>query len=369
MTLTSFGRIDLEPGRVPSSRQATGADSEAFDTELQAALAAEEQQARVDARGFDRDAGLEYEEKPIEPVDADLTDGIEAGELADAGDESAATEVDGERHAAEGAVTQGVTTPAQPADEAEQPSVGTSVRTAKRFTSQSGKGADVPTDPSHSFDRSGTGASAGPVPAGAAASGSAVTTTATATSAPARADGVTPVGSSARLSSADGRARAEQAARPQAGYRSASKSAVQLDAAARDSVFRQIALRLTPEGGQMRLLLDPAEFGELDIKVRVDGKTLSLSIVADDPTVAASLERDLEGLRSAIRAQGFDVANAEIHTRQDAPDGRDPSGWENELADEFGTRPADRAGEDAETTPEPVPVRHLITADRLDFWA
>jgi hypothetical protein len=376
VTLTAFGRIEVDPARVPTTRAGAASRERAdgrggFDERLHEAIGQDEGSARVDSRGFDRDTvepGTDADESaaaPTEPAPKAAAAAANDGHARDARHVGAASETDGDGRTP--VVGRGLETSAADAEHDEH-SVGASVRTAKRFTSQSGKGAGVPTDPSlgaatadsAQLAAAGSGAALGIAPSAAPVAGAAAATI----------DGPAPI-TGARANDAAGRGKDASGSleRPQAGYRTATKAALQLDAAARDSVFRQIAMRLEKDGGQMRLLLDPAEFGELDIKFRIEGKTLQLTIVTERPELATELQRDLAGLRDAAAAQGLEIGQAEIHAREDAPEGRDPSGWDDQLDREFGAARRLRDAEDGEREAAPVAHRHLITADRLDFWA
>lgn len=117
-----------------------------------------------------------------------------------------------------------------------------------------------------------------------------------------------------------------------AGYRTLSPQTLQLAEAARDSVFRQIALRLGDEGSELRVLLDPPELGEVDLHLVVEkGGALRLSIGAERPELLLTLDKYLHELRQSLAAAGLDVAHAEVHARergqQRQHDSADRSAW------------------------------------------
>ena len=240
---------------------------------------------------------------------------------------------------------------------------------AKRFTSQSGKGTDVPADPLVPDLTSAPESIVAPVAHAGLGSVSSPATTPGNT----RADGLAAPALGKAGNNASDPNRAATLEKPQAGYRTGGKAQVQLDAAARESVFRQIAMRLSPTGaGEIRMLLDPADLGELDIKIRIDGNVMNLTIVTERPELAQELSQDIASLRDSLRAQGLDVGQTDIESRDNAPDGRSPEGWE--LQEELDAHVAARAasGSDPVGAPLPAPERshqYLVTADRLDFWA
>lgn len=153
-----------------------------------------------------------------------------------------------------------------------------------------------------------------------------------------------------------------RAAAVAAGYRTASTTAqAQLLDQARDSVFQQILLKLTPEGGEMRMRLDPPELGELDLHMVVEGgNKLSLSIAAERQDMTQLIQRHLDELKQTLQASGLEVTDAQVHTRGDrAGDQR-----------HFGPRQPHSGGDHQDATAStPLPKRGgYVSAEGLDFW-
>jgi flagellar hook-length control protein FliK len=106
-------------------------------------------------------------------------------------------------------------------------------------------------------------------------------------------------------------------AMPVLGYRTHSPQALHLAEQARDSVFKQILLRVEGGGAEMRMLLDPPELGELDLRLVVDkGGSLKLSIAAERPELAWMLDKHMHELRSALAAHGLTLAQADVQTQE-----------------------------------------------------
>jgi flagellar hook-length control protein FliK len=147
----------------------------------------------------------------------------------------------------------------------------------------------------------------------------------------------------------------------QAGYATSSAASAEMVERARDSVFRQILMKLTGDGGEMRLRLEPPELGELDLRLVVEGgNKLSLSITADRPDVMQLLQRHLDELKQALQQNGLEVTDAHVEAKsQDA---------RRQHGQHAGDAPADKAPERA-PTPRSQRSGGFITATGLDFWA
>ena len=149
----------------------------------------------------------------------------------------------------------------------------------------------------------------------------------------------------------------------QTGYATKSAHSMQLLEQARDSVFKQILMKLTDGGGEMRMRLSPPDLGQLDLRMTVEGgNKLTLVIGAERGDMAQLLQRHLEELKSTLQENGLEVTGAEVQTRDDferqqAADG-DAGDDASHAADDF--------AEDAASAPRP---RGYVTADGLDFWA
>lgn len=146
-----------------------------------------------------------------------------------------------------------------------------------------------------------------------------------------------------------------------AGYRTNSAASAQLLEQARDSVFKQILLKLNDGGGEMRLRLEPPDLGELDLRLSVEGgNRLHLAISAERDDMTELLQRHLDELTKALRSAGLDVAGAHVEARGD--------GARRDLRDaEFGGGEHQDKGE-AKTSHQPR-MGGWVTAEGLDYWA
>lgn len=79
-------------------------------------------------------------------------------------------------------------------------------------------------------------------------------------------------------------------------------------------LLRRIALAASETGGEMRLLLEPANLGALGVRLRIDGNTLRLELRAEHGEVAALLERDAARLKQDLAERGLDVQDLDIGT-------------------------------------------------------
>ncbi|HEX5052309.1 MAG TPA: flagellar hook-length control protein FliK [Planctomycetota bacterium] len=147
-----------------------------------------------------------------------------------------------------------------------------------------------------------------------------------------------------------------------AGYRTNAAASAELLEQARDSVFKQILMKLNQDGGEMRMRLEPPELGELDLRLLVEGgNKLSLTIAAERQDMAQLLQRHLDELRQSLQGAGLDVTSAQVQTRgefarqQQQADARHGGGGSAFVPAEERARPAPRGG--------------YISAEGLDFWA
>jgi flagellar hook-length control protein FliK len=149
--------------------------------------------------------------------------------------------------------------------------------------------------------------------------------------------------------------------RAQSGYRTLNKSAIQMVEAARDSIFRQVALRVNGGGGEMRLLLDPPGLGQLDLRVIVDkAGNVQLSMIAERPELALVLDKHMAELKQTLHSQGLTVAHAEVRARNEQTPNRG-NGDEHSSSGEPSDEPQEWNG--------PALRRAgYITAEGLDFW-
>lgn len=144
-----------------------------------------------------------------------------------------------------------------------------------------------------------------------------------------------------------------------AGYKTASVAQATLLEQARDSVFKQILMKLTPEGGEMHVKLEPPELGELDLHLVVaEGNKLSLSISADQKDVAVLLQRHLDELKQTLQDAGLQITDAQVHARGDERNGQQHGGWRQQGGAE--AQPAMPTANDRRGG--------YVSAEGLDFW-
>ncbi len=148
------------------------------------------------------------------------------------------------------------------------------------------------------------------------------------------------------------------------GFKTFSQQALQLAEAAKDSVFKQVAMRITPEGGEMVMHLDPPELGQLDLRMVVEkGVVTKLYIGAERPEVAMMLEKHMHELKQVLSDQGLTVQDAEVQTKdfnQKQSNDRQHGAGGQEQANELETN-------------EPWGAQHLqqagfVIGEGLDFW-
>lgn len=152
-----------------------------------------------------------------------------------------------------------------------------------------------------------------------------------------------------------------RAAAVAAGYRTGTTvaQAQQLEDA-RDSVFKQILMKLNPGGGEMHMRLDPPELGELDLHMVVEnGNRLSLSIAAERQDMTQLLQRHLDELKQTLQAAGLEVADAQVHQREPGSRGQRQAPERQSRGD----------SDDGAAARQHLPRRGgYVTAEGLDFW-
>lgn len=145
-----------------------------------------------------------------------------------------------------------------------------------------------------------------------------------------------------------------------AGYRTSSTTSAQLLEQSRDSVFKQILMKLSGDGGEMRMRLEPPDLGELDLRMLVEnGNRVTLSIAAERHDVAQLLQQHLDALKQTLQAAGLDVADAQVTTRDQR---------RRQTDRDHSDTPGDR--DDALPAVPSVSPRHggYLSAEGLDFW-
>ncbi len=149
----------------------------------------------------------------------------------------------------------------------------------------------------------------------------------------------------------------------QTGYATKTAQSMQMLEQARDSVFKQIMLKLSNEGGELRMRLQPPELGQLDLRLTVEGgNKLQLLIAAERSDMAQLIQRHIEELKNTLQENGLEVTGAEVQTRDEFE--RQQAAADARSAD--GVIDQDDIAEDAASAPQ---QRGYITAEGLDFWA
>jgi flagellar hook-length control protein FliK len=148
-------------------------------------------------------------------------------------------------------------------------------------------------------------------------------------------------------------------------YRTNNAASAELLAQARDSVFQQILVKLGADGGgEMRLVLQPPDLGQLDLRLVMDqGNRLNLTIAAERDDMAQLLQRHLDELKQTLQQAGLDVAGAEVQTRSE---------YERQRREQDDAPQGAAAAEPAPTSlsaAKSTRPRGFLRAEGLDFWA
>lgn len=147
----------------------------------------------------------------------------------------------------------------------------------------------------------------------------------------------------------------------QGAYSAKSAAQAQMLEQARDSVFKQILMKLNSEGGEVRMRLEPPDLGQLDLRMTVEGgNKLSLQISAERQDINHLLQRHLDELKQSLQASGLEITGAEVQTRSE---------FHHQQAQRDAAN-GEVAGDDATDSITAAPqARGYITAEGLDFWA
>lgn len=153
-----------------------------------------------------------------------------------------------------------------------------------------------------------------------------------------------------------------KAAHVQTGYSTKSAQQAQMLEQARDSVFKQILMKLHGDGGEVRMRLDPPDLGQLDLRMTVEGgNKLSLQISAERQDINQLLQRHLDELKLTLQESGLEVTDAEVQTRSEFEQHNESEG--NGSGES--SAPSDSNAEQADL---PTQARGFISAQGLDFW-
>ena len=148
----------------------------------------------------------------------------------------------------------------------------------------------------------------------------------------------------------------------QGAYSAKSAAQAQLLEQARDSVFKQILMKLNSEGGEVRMRLEPPDLGQLDLRMTVEGgNKLSLTISADRQDINSLLQRHLDELKQTLQESGLEITGAEVQTRSEF----EHQQAQRDAAD-GGFASNDTTSNDAETIPQPL---GFTAGGGLDFLA
>lgn len=344
MLITVRGRVESDPMRVPVAASMAAGRDDSFEQVLQETVAADDP-PRIDERN-------PADDRVDDVADTDSEDA--APEAAQPGPEPDAALPDAAGYPTDPEPASTGDPTAQAAEATEAIRRGEPVR-----QETAGKGADSPRTSSRQAEpllaavvQHTAGTAAPFVVAGAGPKVDAIAP-ARAVDAPARAGATAPTTTSAPL-------RAPAVAAP---YRTGGAASVQLLEQARDSVFKQILMKLDGDGGEMRMRLEPPELGELDLRLVVEGgNRLNLTIAAERQDIAQLLQRHLDELKQTLQQAGLEVTGASVQTR-------------SEFAREQGRRDLARddaglPGDDHEPAPIGGPQRGgYVSATGLDFWA
>ena len=293
MNITQFGTVDLDPSEVPTSKLTSQHRDNGFEERLQSAERRQQQQQqfeRIDARN------PQTTEESGPAVDNQVPETPETVEDLDSAtpDESPQTLTDEPR----------TTVPAAQTPVSE-PTGGPSKSTARTNT-------ETTTTTVTGSHRNPTAANS-QVPAQTSAPTNQVLTVgvaATTSTAPSQASQTTPVAQATAPRLNINKPAAIQATQP-----SHSTHLLQTAEQAKDSIFKQIHLRLTQGGGEMMVRLDPPELGKLDMNLVVErGAVVRLTIHAERAEVLMMLDKHMQELKQTLTEQGFDMGGAEVRT-------------------------------------------------------
>ncbi len=93
------------------------------------------------------------------------------------------------------------------------------------------------------------------------------------------------------------------------------------------AIIREARLLRQAGGGQARIQLEPPQLGELQLRVAVTQKNVTVSFVAEHAQIAELLARHLPELRQALEGMGLRIDNLELDARA-----------ANDEGDKFGSR-------------------------------
>ncbi|MBM3973692.1 MAG: flagellar hook-length control protein FliK [Planctomycetes bacterium] len=351
--LTSIhGRIEADPMAFPQAANPADA-GDAFASVLDAAIDGEPARQRVDARHVeDRrvdDVDAEVEADEIQAPAADELSRQERGELATLPTDAQAFEASGQATATH-AQDDGNVADASLADRPTAPRGDAGNSTTGEPTRPAGKPSAEPLLAATLNPMAAQAAATAPVAAGTENNVGAIgAARGVAAAAPGPAAALARPNTPLATPAAAGSLRTNNAA------------SAELIEQARDSVFKQILVKLTGEGGEMRLKLQPADLGELDLRLVMDqSNRLNLTIAAERQDMAHLLQRHLDELKHSLQQAGLEVAGAEVQTRGE---------FEREQRERDAQPQGGAAAAEQEIQPTTGRRRSFVRANGLDFWA
>ncbi|GEM_PF-3605113 len=147
-----------------------------------------------------------------------------------------------------------------------------------------------------------------------------------------------------------------------AGYRGTDPQRAELAKANRDSIFRQVTMALTQEGGSMFLAINPPSLGHIALELKLDGDKLRLKIRAEHKEVTDSLRQEIGELKKLLLSQGMNVEDFDVRTGTQQEQARDGENFEQSFRKTGG-----RAQEGM--NPASSPETHLISPLRIQKGA
>lgn len=160
--------------------------------------------------------------------------------------------------------------------------------------------------------------------------------------------------------------RTESPATTTATYRTFNKQTLELAEQARDSVFKQIAMHLGQERGEVRMLLDPPDLGQLDVRMAIDDAgRLTLSMFTERPELAVMLDKHMPELARSLAQNGLTITQTAVQQQSQDSRRRD----HDSFGQAQGAKGSDGASDD-DSTPriEELARRGFFTAEGFDFW-
>ncbi len=129
-------------------------------------------------------------------------------------------------------------------------------------------------------------------------------------------------------------------------------------------VIRSVASLVRAGGAEMRLQLQPADLGEIELRVRTAEAAVRGEVVVSNPEVKQLLEQNMSRLRDALAEQGLDLEGFSVDV------GGQSAFTEGQGDSSQRSAPNRRAldGEPAEAVPTPVAARRPDSGD-VDFTA